>query len=47
MCGPVQAYRAMGRYEKAVADFSQTIDLAPDTDPAIAVRGEAYRRTGR
>jgi tetratricopeptide (TPR) repeat protein len=33
----------MGRYEEALADLSQAIDLDPTSDWAIASRGETYR----
>ena len=45
LCG--NAYRAMGRYEEALADFTRAIELDPADAWAIASRGQTYRLMGR
>ena len=42
-----EAYRRMGKYQEALADFDRAIELKPDDAWAIASRGETYRLMGR
>jgi tetratricopeptide (TPR) repeat protein len=37
----------MGRYDEALTDFNQIIELNPKDQWAIASRGETYRLMGR
>ena len=41
-----QTYRLMGRYDEALTDFNQALELQPEADWAVAERGETYRLMG-
>ena len=40
-------YRAMGKYDLALADNNKVIELLPDQDLSYAGRGETYRAMGK
>ncbi|MFF8020057.1 tetratricopeptide repeat protein, partial [Streptomyces sp. NPDC007896] len=42
-----QAYRALKRYDEALADFNRAIELDPNVDWIIAQRGWTYRELRR
>lgn len=41
------AYRALGKYDKALSDFAEVIKLKPDWGGVYAERGLTYDRMGR